>query len=175
MSEPEDFLKFLFNEPIYVIEEDGEKESTSQEQVEEPIVENPEDKEPKEPTLPIANEQKKQASKNDILILFDNPSDKHLEPSELEYLKKILGAINKSVDHIDFMNVALESPRVEGYAHVISFTPNHKLSIDRATIQYTAVSFSGSQLIVADALKNISASTDLRKKLWEVLKKMFVE
>lgn len=172
MNEPADFLKFLINEDIYVIDEKKEIISTGttgKEHVEntEVIHETSLVQEPVE-TLAPPNKQV-----HEILILFDNPSADDLPTADMEYLGKILGAIGQSNEKVDFLNLANETVSSEGYKHIIAFTPNHQLPIDGSTQQYVAVKFGESKLIIADALNNISASTDLRKKLWGVLQEVF--
>lgn len=170
MSESKEFLKFLINEDIYVI--DQKEVSVQKEPVEENALEEEQSvtvevKEPEEKmVLPVK-------PKNEILVIFDNPTAKNLPKEDLEYLGKILGAIGKSTEKVDFQNVAATTPKAVGYDFVIAFTPNHQLPVAASTQQYVSTKLGDGQLIVADALNNISASTDLRKKLWGVLQQVF--
>jgi len=171
MSESNDFLKFLINEDIYVIDTKLESEletiravKESEDSVTSKIskVEEPIEK------LVVSEKQK-----NEVLVIFDNPTSADLPAEDKDYLGKILGAIGKSNEKADFHNVAQATPNADGYAFVIAFTPNHQLPVSASTQQYVAVKLGNGQLIVADALNNISTSTDLRKKLWGVLQQVF--
>ncbi|MEO9967855.1 MAG: hypothetical protein ABJF11_18835 [Reichenbachiella sp.] len=170
MTDSNDFLKFLINENIYLIDEKGEAEAQAVD--------------PKDTTSYSDDSQEAQANEpepvlekpipsNDILIIFDNPSEPELAVGDKEYLDKILGAIGKSIAIVDFLNVAVTNPEINGYKQVIAFTPNHKLPIAVSTMQYAATTMDGIEIIVADSLINISGSTDLRKKLWGVLQQVF--
>ena len=171
MSESNEFLKFLINEDIYLIDNLPE----APKEVKEPVVDSapkPESEKSivSEPKVALSPPQK---PVNEVLVIFDNPTAKHLPAGELEYLGKILGAIGRSVEKVDFQNVAATTPKPVGYRYVITFTPNHQLPVPASTQQYVAAKLGDGQLIVADALNNISASTDLRKKLWSVLQQVF--
>ncbi|WP_420579752.1 hypothetical protein [Reichenbachiella sp.] len=171
MSESAEYLKFLINEDIYLID----NLPAPQEEVKEVVKETPPKHEPvstvvAEPRVSLASTQKPD---NEILVIFDNPTAKNLPAGELEYLAKILGAIGKSVEKVDFQNVAATTPKPVGYRYVITFTPNHQLPVAASTQQYVSTKLGDAQLIVADALNNISTSTDLRKKLWGVLQQVF--
>lgn len=169
-SDTKDFLKFLINEEIYLIdsqEADGQpkpivadKPSAS---LEDSTVVAEEEAAPVAPSAPV----------HEILVIFDNPISKDLVAGDREYLGKILGAIGQSIDQVAFHNMATGSTSTEGYRFVMAFTPNHQLEVPISTMQYTSVKLKESQLIVADALSNIAQSTDLRKKLWAVLQQVF--
>lgn len=169
MSESNDFLKFLINEDIYSI--DDQKEQPA---VEQPSAAAAAPAEPSKTTEePVAKVVLPAKPKHEIVILFDNPIAEALPADDLAYLGKILGAIGRSAEKVDFLNVAKGAPSVTGYAYVIAFTPNHQLPVSASTQQYVSVELGDARLIVADALNNISASKDLRLKLWGVLQQVF--
>lgn len=175
MSESKDFLKFLINEDIYLIDNLPEAEVEVKEATEAPVKETTPASEPSparvsEPKITLSTPQK---PTNEILVIFDNPTAKNLPAGDLAYLGKIMGAIGKSVEKVDFQNVAATTPKAVGYDYVIAFTPNHQLPVPASTQQYVSTKLGDGQLIVADALNNIAASTDLRKKLWGVLQQVF--
>ncbi|UXX79312.1 hypothetical protein N7E81_18325 [Reichenbachiella carrageenanivorans] len=172
MSESNDFLKFLINEDIYVI--DGQNEEPPVVEAKEaPVVVEAE----KAIEAPVAAKiiipAKPTKPKHEVIILFDNPIAETLPAVDMAYLEKILGAIGLSTEKVDFLNVAKHAPSVSGYAYVIAFTPNHQLPVSVSTQQYVSVKLGDAQLIVADALNNISVSKDLRLKLWGVLQQVF--
>ncbi|MEP1778663.1 hypothetical protein [Reichenbachiella sp.] len=164
MSDSNDFLNFLINEDIYVIDENDVTSTNLSGENEPEMVEEAEVR---------LNSLEK--PKHEILVLFDNPSATNLSSDDLEYLGKILGSINLSKDHVEFLNVVgASAPITDGYKYVIAFTPNHQLSLDKSVQQYVAMNLGDTKVIIADALRNISTSTDLRKKLWTVLQEVFV-
>lgn len=173
MGNSNEFLKFLINEDIYLIDQ---KEESSAVVEEVSVVEDSATVEEVAPAVVSEPEEKLvviEKPKNQILVIFDNPTAKELPAGDLDYLGKILGAIGQSTDKVDFQNVAATTPKAVGYDYVIAFTPNHQLPVAASTQQYVSTKLGDGQLIVADALNNISASTDLRKKLWGVLQQVF--
>lgn len=169
MSESNEFLKFLINEDVYLIDnlpvaqEEERPKEIPQTEASAPTIAS-------EPKVILSTPQR---PTNEILIIFDNPTAKSLPAGDLEYLGKIMGAIGKSVEKVDFQNVAATTPKAVGYGYVIAFTPNHQLPVPASTQQYVSTKLGDGQLIVADALNNIAASTELRKKLWGVLQQVF--
>ncbi|WP_422362253.1 hypothetical protein [Reichenbachiella sp.] len=170
MSESNEFLKFLINEDIYLIDNLPEAEVTIEPEKETVANSEPSPTIVSEPKVTLSSPQK---PTNEILVIFDNPTAKGLPTGDLEYLGKILGAIGQSTEKVDFQNVAATTPKPTGYDYVIAFTPNHQLPVAASTQQYVSTKLGDGRLIVADALNNISASTDLRKKLWNVLQQVF--
>lgn len=171
MSDSKDFLPFLINEDIYLIDTEAEVQQAPTEERQQPAAEV--DAAPAVVAEPKVELKTPALPQNEILVIFDNPIAKDLPKGDLEYLGKILGAIGKSTEKVDFQNVAATTPKAIGYSHVIAFTPNHQLSVPASTMQYVPVPLGDGQLIIADALNNIAASTDLRKKLWGVLQQVF--
>ena len=172
MSENNEFLPFLINEDIYIIdtiaEESISEVASNSEGNMVATVNNEEDEQ-----IKLSEPVQEYQPLHDILIIFDNPNSKSLPEDEREYLGKILGAIGKSVDKVDFQNVAATTPNGSGYKQIISFTPNHQLPVAASTQMYISTKLGEGILIVADSLKNISTSTELRKKLWGVLQEVF--
>ncbi|MEP2025861.1 MAG: hypothetical protein ABJH98_10990 [Reichenbachiella sp.] len=171
MNESNEFLKYLINEDIYAIDEKSEVITQP-----DAVAETSDGAQKEEVTSvqePVVALEKPAKPTNEILIIFDNPTAVNLPAADLDYLGKILGAIGKSIDKVDFQNVAATTPKTAGYVHVIAFTPNHQLPIPSSTQQYVSTKLGEGHLIIADALNNISASTDLRKKLWGVLQQVF--
>lgn len=171
MSDTNEFLPFLINEEIYVI--DTQKERPSEVVHEKTVTTNSLVSAPVSVAEPKVELTPPEKPSNEILVIFDNPLAKNLPVGEIEYLAKILGAIGKSTERADFQNVAATSPKASGYKYVIAFTPNHQLPVAASTQQYVPVPLGEGQLIIADALNNIAASTELRKNLWGVLQQVF--
>jgi hypothetical protein len=130
-----------------------------------PIVESPE-------PLPAAQKPK-------VLLLFDE----ELTPGELIFLENILKAIHLNLSDIDMLNLA-GSGLVDFHAvlenktlhHFISFgVPFKTIHLNIQMDRYQPIRIFGITFLLADPLSAIEADSKLKRKLWEVLKKVFLD
>jgi len=167
------FLKFIYNEDLYLVEDTAKKSSSGLQadpaEIQTDLIETIKEEGLQKTQEPAPAYQAKQ---KDILILVENDSQNSLSESDLAYLIKILAAVKVNEQDIDLINVSQNSEYLQKeYQKILSFTPNHQLS-DVGEL-YSLHHSGNSQIIVADDLKTLAASTDLRRKLWAALQEMF--
>ena len=130
-----------------------------------PIIESPE-------PLPTAQKTK-------VLLLFDE----ELTPGELIFLENILKAIQLNLSDIDMLNLA-GSGLVDFHAvlenktlhHFISFgVPFKTIHLNIQMDRYEPIRIFGITFLLADPLSAIESDSKLKRKLWEVLKKVFLD
>ncbi|MFY0626008.1 MAG: hypothetical protein JXR07_06930 [Reichenbachiella sp.] len=176
-----DYLKFFIHEDLYDIKEETEvdlEKKTEGSQPVAPIVEEPNveletPNKTETPTVvePIEKPKGLILSENQVLIVFDNPESKTMQPSQSAYLEKILGAVKFTMNQVDLCQISdLSQRKIDDYKQIISFTEKYKgLSVGK----YEVGQNKSSKVLLADDLTIISESVELRKKLWESLKEMF--
>ncbi|MCE7066204.1 hypothetical protein [Dyadobacter sp. CY326] len=116
-----------------------------------------------------------------ILILIDEPKQKQVDSSESVFLDNILKAVGHSIDKADIINYSfLKGPDARKVLSekqtnfFITFgVPLIKLHLDLLLIPYTPKLVEGVWFLLTDPLPVIEADRDLKKKLWQALKKMF--
>ncbi len=145
-----------------------------------PLVASPEPK-PVPITIPIIEspEPLPAAQKPKVLLLFDE----ELTPGELIFLENILKAIHLNLSDIDMLNLA-GSGMVDFHAvlenktlhHFISFgVPFKTIHLNIQMDRYQPIRIFGITFLLADPLSAIEADSKLKRKLWEVLKKVFLD
>jgi hypothetical protein len=118
-------------------------------------------------------------TKPKVLILIDE----ELTPSELIFLENILKAIHLNLNEIDILNLAgsglvdfhavLENKTIH---HFISFgVPFKTIHLNIQMDRYQPIRIFGITFLLADPLSAIEADSKLKRKLWEVLKKVFLD
>ncbi|GAB3892735.1 hypothetical protein GCM10028803_05900 [Larkinella knui] len=114
-----------------------------------------------------------------VLILIDE----ELTPGELIFLENILKAIHLNLNEIDILNLA-GSGLVDFHAvlenktlhHFISFgVPFKTIHLNIQMDRYQPIRIFGITFLLADPLSAIEADSKLKRKLWEVLKKVFLD
>ncbi|GAB3934639.1 hypothetical protein [Larkinella terrae] len=139
-----------------------------------------------EPTAPLVPtpvnalpEPAPMAEKPKVLILIDE----ELTPGELIFLENILKAIHLNLNEIDILNLA-GSGLVDFHAvlenkvlhHFISFgVPFKTIHLNLQMDRYDPIRIFGITFLLADPLSAIEADAKLKRKLWAVLKKVFLE
>ncbi|MGA0558243.1 hypothetical protein ACO2Q8_16405 [Larkinella sp. VNQ87] len=119
------------------------------------------------------------AEKPKVLVLIDE----ELTPSELIFLENILKAIKLSIDDIDMLNLAgsglvdfhavLENKKLH---HFISFgVPFKTIHLNIQMDRYEPIRIFGITFLLADPLSAIEADQKLKRKLWAVLKQVFLD
>jgi len=125
---------------------------------------------PPAPTAPQLNHK--------ILILVDE----ELNPSEQILLENILKAVHLNLDGVDLLNLAgsgivdfkavLENKTIH---HFISFgVPFPTVHLDIHLDRYHPVRFFGITFLLSDPLSALEADQMLKRQLWAVLKKTFL-
>lgn len=131
--------------------------------------------------LPVsqAPEPASTAEKPKVLLLIDE----ELTPGELIFLENILKAIHLNLNEIDILNLA-GSGLVDFHSvlenkvlhHFISFgVPFKTIHLNLQMDRYDPIRIFGITFLLADPLSAIEADSKLKRKLWEVLKKVFLD
>ncbi|MFD1141346.1 hypothetical protein ACFQ4C_09510 [Larkinella insperata] len=114
-----------------------------------------------------------------VLLLIDE----ELTPGELIFLENILKAINLNLDEVDMLNLA-GSGLVDFHAvlenktlhHFISFgVPFKTIHLNIQMDRYQPIRIFGITFLLADPLSAIEADQKLKRKLWAVLKQVFLD
>jgi hypothetical protein len=154
-QENPEFLKHVINENLYLIDEQRDEYQTD------------ESNEPDVVHEPIVEMEKPGKS---ILVIFGYSDMGRIPQQQEEYLVKILAAVDLKLEDIDLKNSA-QTHETDQYEKVICFTK--KYSGIPTPKHYEIDKIRETNWLVVDELNLISASTDLRKRLWNVLKTMF--
>ncbi len=125
---------------------------------------------PNAPARPLLNHK--------VLILVDE----ELLPSDVLFLEKILNAINLNINGVDLLNVhGLDgidfAPILADKVihHFLTFgVPFQRLNLDILMDRYQPVRFHGITFMLADPLAAIEGDKNLKKRLWEALKRIFL-
>lgn len=136
---------------------------------------------PAPPALPVVETPapKPAAEKPKVLLLIDE----ELTPGELIFLENILKAISLSLNDVDMLNLA-GSGLVDFHAvlenktlhHFISFgVPFKTIHLNIQMDRYQPIRIFGITFLLADPLSAIEADQKLKRKLWAVLKQVFLD
>lgn len=112
-----------------------------------------------------------------VLIL----ADEELSPSELLFLEKVLKAVNLNIDGVELLNLHgvthidfAEVLRGKYINHFITFgVPFQRINLDIMMDRYSPVRFEGITFLMADSLPTIEADQNLKRALWNSLKRVF--
>ncbi|KAB7731192.1 hypothetical protein F5984_10325 [Rudanella paleaurantiibacter] len=124
-----------------------------------------------------AEGRKPELLKHKVLIL----ADEDLAPSDLLFLEKILKAVNLDVNGVDLLNVYgvadvnfAEVLRHKYIHHFITFgVPFKRINLDIMMDRYQPIRFDGITFLMADSLPVIEADQNLKRQLWNSLKRVF--
>ncbi|WP_128544656.1 hypothetical protein [Larkinella soli] len=131
-----------------------------------------------EPAAPPTVKTPPTEPKQKVLILIDE----ELQPSEQIFLDKVLKAIHLSLEEVDLMNLA-GSGLMDFHAvfenksihHFISFgVPFKTVHLDIHLNRYEPLRLFGITFLLADPLSALEADQKLKRKLWLVLQKLFL-
>ncbi|MCH2044687.1 MAG: hypothetical protein MK212_11265 [Saprospiraceae bacterium] len=129
------------------------------------------------PSYTILGKNKKQL----LLLVNSNITEK-----QIEFLKKILAAINYDIqidvalvksDEIDRLQFEHLQKELQA-KQILFFITLPKQLINHLTqnhVKYKAVSYQGKTLIFADPLQQIAENQQLKKQLWIVLQNVFLK
>ena len=112
-----------------------------------------------------------------VLIL----ADEELSPSELLFLEKVLKAVNLNIDGVELLNLHGvthidfgEVLRGKYINHFITFgVPFQRINLDIMMDRYSPVRFEGITFLMADSLPTVEADQNLKRALWNSLKRVF--
>lgn len=164
MTNPQ-FLKFLINEDIYKIDQEGsaveyDLQEPKEQNVAEPISET------------IIKSSDELAVYKSILVVVEDPTNVGLNLKDKQYLAKILSAVNADLHKISLVNIHKnEIEGLTGVEQILVFTPNSTFGV--ANTLYELNTLDDAKIIISDPLDQVSQSVELRKSLWEALQKMF--
>lgn len=152
----------------------------------EPIEVAPPAAAPQAPLISIEKQERPSAPKppqpvaqlnHKVLIL----ADEELDPSDLLFLEKILKAVNLNINGVELLNLHgvahidfAELLRGKHIHHFITFgVPFKRLNLDIMMDRYSPVRFEGITFLMADSLPTIEADQNLKRSLWNSLKRVF--
>ncbi|PIB35813.1 hypothetical protein BFP72_10620 [Reichenbachiella sp. 5M10] len=174
-SQNKAFLKYLFHENIYLIDDAllVEQVATSQPNLlveeEDGVVEAADVETKAGAKEPVAMYQSKGKS---VLVLYENKEEAEMKAPELAYLQKILGAVKLQWGDVESRNVAQYPVTGEpSNPKIIAFTHAHGMGV---VAPYVLKSTGRQQIIMAHDLTTIAASVEYRKQLWAALQQMFL-
>lgn len=112
-----------------------------------------------------------------VLIL----ADEELTASDLLFLEKILKAVNLNLDGVELLNLHrighidfADLLRGKYIHHFITFgVPFRKIGLDIMMDRYQPVRFEGISFLMADSLPTVEADQNLKRALWNSLKRVF--
>lgn len=160
----QEFLKYFITEDIYQVPEKQPDESI---QVA---------REVSDPTVPDESIDLPEIVEpsNEVLLIVRDEQNEILSDKDRVYLEKILHAVKLSWEMVDVLNLAKQQvPRLTGYQRIMVFCTGAELPFSMTT-NYAFTSWEGTQVLMVDPPEVISASVELRKKLWSALQQAFL-
>lgn len=173
MEENTEFLKYIYNEDLYIIDEHEVASDVDLEHKETPLVQ-------KAPT-PIVEEPKPVSffgnNGQGILILVNDPSDDLLNQSDLDLLMKIVeSGLKYSKNDFALVNTAkfpIDQILDEiGYSYLISFGVDLS-DFFSITDPYAMHQLDENKVLFSAALSTLAKDETQKRKLWNALKFMF--
>ncbi|WP_109829917.1 hypothetical protein [Reichenbachiella versicolor] len=158
-----EFLKYLINEDIYIIEDEMYSSTSNQVSIPKPGSKVLEAKEP------VSEVSSSYEPKNDILILYEGQVTDEMHIADMELLSKILGAVSCSLDQVDIRPNAIPIP-LSVYEKVIAFTSNYNFT---QKVKYSMYNEGGTKIIISDPLSKVAISTEMKKSLWGAIQQLF--
>ncbi len=122
-----------------------------------------------QPAPPVINQK--------VLIL----ADEELTASDVLFLEKILKAVNLNLDGVELLNLHrighidfADLLRGKYIHHFITFgVPFRRIGLDIMMDRYQPVRFEGISFLMADSLPTVEADQNLKRALWNSLKRVF--
>lgn len=187
MENNKQYLKFLFNEDIFVIKSDKkiaedskkytEPPHTQEDQVEEPapsntdqITDQPESQHHQEPQLAVSGD----AESAVCIINFDSQHE-FIAPEQKTFLENILKAVQLDINKVALINKAKTDHGLLEITHKIDAKTFLIFADTDAMNKYVISEEGGKQLLVADSLDSISNDKEKKKALWTNLQQLFLK
>lgn len=176
MEEGNDYLKFIYHEDLYIIDEPD----ASQEVIKETIQEK-EDQADSEIPTPTIEEPKPiryfGGNEKGILILVNDPSNDFLNQNDLDLLMKIVeSGLRFSKNDFALVNVANNQldqvlDEIE-YNHLIAFgLEGSAVTADQSL--YQTHNIDGNKALFSESLSVLAKDQSKKMQLWKALKSMF--
>lgn len=118
-----------------------------------------------------------------LLVLVEDHKNPYLNDKDEEFLEKILQSISIKLPEVRLINIAQEgsgesfdSLQELPASKVLSFGVSlSALKLDILLEKYVLKTQENIIFLLADTLPELSSSKDLKKQLWQALKKLFYE
>ena len=175
MEENKEFLKYIYHEDLYIVDEPAESTSSQ------PVVEEEKDTDESEIKSLVVEETKPitffGANEKGILILVDDPTNVFLNQKDLDFLMKIIeSGLRFSENDIALVNIA-KYPAEQvldeiSYNFLLSFGSSI-LKGENDSPLYQVKENNGKKVLFADDLTEIAGDQAKKKLLWKAMKTMF--
>ena len=174
MEENISFLKYIYQDDLFIIDEIKESNANAAVKSDEP--------EQTTETTPSKVEESKPVTffgrnANRLLILVNEPDNDYLNQRDFDFLMKIMeSGLNYSKNDFSLVNLAKwpikqvleEIP----YDYLLLFGEDKSIPTGSTTL-YQISEKDGKKILLADALGSIEADVTKKKLLWSALKSMF--
>ncbi len=197
MSEEKGYLKFLINEPIYLVKEVDSSTTavtTRSEQAIEQKIEPPtlvkSDREVAEPaasavepevqeiaTETSSEETEMAAPTKKLLVIYQFEASEPLPVHLKKLMLKIIEAVGIDVMQGVYVNQSFKEipSSLTDFENVLIFSSSTELGLEgyKMTALYEAQQFGKTRVLVSDELQQLDQQVPLKRKLWGVLQQMF--
>lgn len=198
MSEEKGYLKFLINEPIYLVKEPVDSSTVevvapSEETVEEKVETQTADQSKQEVTDPVdlvaePEVEKKQEAPGPeekviviptkkLLVIYQFEEAEALPVHLKKLMLKIIGAVGIDVMQGVYVNRSFKEipSALADFENILIFSSSTDLKLEgyKMTAQYETQQFGNTRALVSDELHLLDQQVPLKRKLWGVLQEMF--
>ncbi len=198
MSEEKGYLKFLINEPIYLVKEAVDSstaevatpsEQAVEQKVELPTINKP-DGEVAEPaangvepevqeiaTQTSSKETEKAAPTKRLLVIYQFEASESLPVHLKKLMLKIIEAVGIDVMKGVYVNQSFKEipSSLTDFENILIFSSSTDLPLDgfKMKVLYEPQQFGKTRVLVSDELQQLDQQVPLKRKLWGVLQEMF--
>lgn len=195
MNEEKGYLKFLINEPIYLVEEPldqsaaimdapnveraAEKSETpnANQEVAEPIAIVAQPKVEKKQEAPVLEEKVVLTPTKKLLVIYQFEESEPLPIHLKKLMLKIIGAVGIDVMQGVYVNQSFKEipSTLDDFENILIFSSSTDLKLEgyRMAVQYETQQFGNTRVLVSDELYLLDQQVSLKRKLWGVLQEMF--
>lgn len=168
------YLRFVYQEDIYILNEPEIIEDRSEPEISEPIarqITEPVEINEPEPVMFWGGNQKR------ILILIKDPESELIHPKDQDFLMRIVeGGLKYSKEDVAVVNCSkYEYSQIFDeidHAYLIAFG-DHPGKFVGAFPKYEVNMQSGKKVLLSDSLKDLEPDKEKKKALWKALQNMF--
>ncbi|MEQ8714983.1 MAG: hypothetical protein RIC80_18330 [Cyclobacteriaceae bacterium] len=198
MREEKGYLKFLINEPIYLVKEAVDSstaevatpsEQATEQKVELPTMNKPDGEvaepaasalEPKVQEIAIqtsSEEKEKTAPTKKLLVIYQFEESEPLPVHLKKLMLKIIEAVGIDVMKGVYVNQSFKEipSSLTDFENILIFSPSTDLPLDGYKMKalYETQQFGKTRVLVSDELQQLDQQVPLKRKLWGVLQEMF--